>query len=113
MTEVESHISRDPLKEEKRMRRFKDLTAADFPDMDPQKVQEWMEATRTANTYTMVLLLALVLVNVVLYLTTGSIMLGGLLLLLPLFFIWRKPRQLEKELGMTRRKVKDARMRTA
>ena len=94
------------------MKKFKDLTTADFPEMDPQKVQEWMEATRAANTYTIVLLIALVLVNVVLYLTTGSIMLGGLLLLLVFFFIWRKPRRLEKELGMTRGKIKEARMRT-
>ena len=93
------------------MKKFKDLTAADFPGADAAKIDEWKQAVQNANTYTVVLLVGLVVVNLILYLTTGSIMLGGLLLLLIFFFIWRKPNRLGKELGMTRQKIKEARSR--
>ena len=93
------------------MKRFKDLNAADFPGADEAKFNEWQQAVNDANTYTVVLLVGLVVLNVILYLTTGSIMLGGLLLLLIFFFIWRKPNRLGKELGMTRQRIKEARSR--
>jgi hypothetical protein len=94
------------------MKKFKELSAADFPGTDPQKFDEWKQATHNANTYTAILLIALVLLNVILYLTTGSFMLGGLLLLVIFIFIWRKPNRLGKELAMTRQKIKEARTRT-
>jgi hypothetical protein len=85
----------------------------DFPGIDGQRSDEWKQATQSANIYTAVLLAALVLLNLILYLTTGSIMLGGVVLLVIFVFIWRKPRRLEKELGMTRQKIKEARMRSS
>jgi hypothetical protein len=93
------------------MKSFKDLTAADFPGADEAKFDEWKQAVKDANTYTAVLVVGLVVLNVILYLTTGSIMLGGLVLLLIFFFIWRKPNRLGKELGMTRQRIKEARSR--
>jgi len=92
-------------------KKFKDLTAADFPGIDTPRFDEWKQATQSANISTALLLIALVLLNVILYFTTGSIMLGGLLLLVAFIFVWRKPRRPEKELGMTRQEIKEARMR--
>jgi hypothetical protein len=93
------------------MKKFKELTAADFPGADLQKFDEWKQAVNDANTHTVMLLIGLVLLNVILFVTTGSIMLGGLLLLLPIFFINRKPNRLARELGITRQKIKEARSR--
>ena len=67
------------------MKKFKDLTAADFPGVDAAKFDEWKQAVQSANTYSVILLVGLVVLNVILYLTTGSIMLGGLFLLLIFF----------------------------
>lgn len=93
------------------MKKFQELTHEDFPGIDQQKFYDWKQAVDQAKTYTLVLFIGLVVVNVVLFATTGSIMLGGLLLLLPLFFINRKPGRLAKELGMTRQRIKEARAR--
>jgi hypothetical protein len=95
----------------KAMKKFEDLGAEDFPGVDSDKFYEWKNAVHTANTYTGVIFIALIVVNVILFVTTGSIMLGGLLLLVPLLFINRKPNRLAKELGMTRQKIKEARSR--
>jgi hypothetical protein len=93
------------------MKKFADLTAEDFPGVDENKFYEWKNAIHAANTYTALIFLALIVVNVILIATTGSIMLGGLLLLIPLFFINRKPNRLAKELGITRQRIKEARSR--
>jgi hypothetical protein len=93
------------------MKKFADLTAEDFPGTDQDKFYEWKNAVHAANTYTGLIFLALLLVNIILFATTGSIMLGGLLLLVPLFFINRKPNRLAKELGITRQRIKEARSR--
>jgi hypothetical protein len=93
------------------MKKFKDLTAADFPGIDAQKFQSWKAAIEGANVWTAAVLIGLVLLNIILYVTTGSIALGGLVLLLVFVFIWRKPNRLGKELGMTRQRIKEARSR--
>jgi hypothetical protein len=91
------------------MKTFHDLTAEDFPGIDQDKFYEWKSAVQNANTYTALIFGGLVLVNIILFATTGRLMLGGLLLLLPLFFINRKPSRLARELGITRQKIKEAR----
>lgn len=91
------------------MKKFQDLTSEDFPGIDQDKFYEWKSAVQNANTYTAMLFIGLVLINVILFATTGSLMLGGLLLLLPIFFINRKPNRLARELGITRQKIKEAR----
>lgn len=93
------------------MKKFADLNAEDFPGIEQDKFYEWKNAVHTANTYTGVIFVALIVVNIILFATTGSIMLGGLLLLVPLFFINRKPNRLAKELGITRQRIKEARSR--
>ncbi len=93
------------------MKKFQDLTVGDFPGIDENKFYEWKSAVQNANTYTALLFIGLVVVNVILFATTGSLMLGGLLLLLPIFFINRKPNRLARELGITRQKIKEARLR--
>jgi len=93
------------------MRKLNELTADDFPGADPQKFEEWKQAVQNANTYSIILLVGLVLFNVILYAATGSIMFGGLLLLLIFVLIQRKPGKLAKELGITPQKIKEARSR--
>ena len=93
------------------MKKLQDLTAEDFPGIDHDKFYEWKSAVQSANTYTAVIFIALIIVNVILFATTGRIMLGGLLLLAPLFLINRKPNRLAKDLGMTRQRIKEARAR--
>ena len=91
------------------MKKFKDLAASDFPSVDVQKFDEWKNAVLDANRRTAIMLIGLVLLNIILFLATGSVILGGLLLFLAFFFIWRKPNRLGKELGMTRAVIKHAR----
>ena len=94
------------------MKKFQALTVGDFSGIDENKFYEWKSAVQNANTHTALLFIGLVVVNVILFATTGSLMLGGLLLLLPIFFINRKPNRLARELGITRHKIKEARLRT-
>ena len=91
------------------MKKFQELTASDFPDVDPEKFSEWKIAVLDANKNSTILLVGLVVVNIILFLVTGNLVLGGLLLLLAFFFIWRKPNRLAKELGIDRATIKRAR----
>jgi len=93
------------------MRKVQDLTAADFPGVDPGRFEEWKQALKDAERNTIYLLAGLVVLNIVLYLVFDSIMLGGLLLLLVFFFIWRTPNRLAKELGLTNASIRAARKR--
>jgi hypothetical protein len=89
-------------------KKFKDLTAADFPGVDAEKFQAWKKAVEDANKNTVYVLIGLLVLNVILFVTTGSLILGGLLLLLVLFLVNRRPRRLQKELGINRAAIKKA-----
>ena len=93
------------------MRKLEDLTGADFPELDPQKFEEWKQARIQANRYAAYFVIGLVVLNVILFVTTGSLVLGGLLLLLVIVGIERRPGRLWKELGLTRKALKEARTR--
>ena len=90
-------------------KKFKELTAEDFPGVDPEKFNEWKEAVQDAQKNSTLVLAGLLVLNVILFLTTGSFMLGGLLLIVVFILINRKPNKLTKELGITRDAIKRAR----
>jgi hypothetical protein len=90
-------------------KKFNELTAEDFPEVDSEKFNEWKEAVQNANMNTVFVLIGLLILNVFLFLTTGSFILGGLLLVVVLVAINRKPNRLAKELGITRDAIKRAR----
>ncbi len=46
------------------MKKFQDLTAEDFPGIDQDKFYEWKSAVQNANTYTALLFIGLVIINV-------------------------------------------------
>jgi len=92
------------------MKKFNDLTAADFPSYDPAKIEEWIAAAKEANRNYMVFMGILLGLCVIVSFALGALVLPGLLLLIvALWFIFRKTRRLEKELKLTRRAVMQAR----
>jgi hypothetical protein len=89
-------------------KKIKDLTVADFPGIDSEKFQEWKNAVEDANKNTIYALIGLLILNIILFFTTGSLILGGLLLALVFYFIYSRPRRLEKELGINRVAIRKA-----
>jgi len=97
------------------MKKFKDLTADDFPGMDAEKITQWKEAVMQMNRNWSIGLIVLVAINIVLYLATRSLMLGGIVFFIIMFFVNQGPsrtaRVLQKELGLTRAVIMKARKR--
>jgi hypothetical protein len=92
------------------MKKFNDLTAADFPGYDEAKIEEWMAAAREANRNYLVFMSILLVICVIVSFALGALVLPGLLfLILAPWFIFRKSRRIEKELKLTRRAVMMAR----
>ncbi|MCX6174275.1 MAG: zinc ribbon domain-containing protein [Ignavibacteriales bacterium] len=90
-------------------KKFKELTAEDFPGVDPEKFDEWKEAVLEADKNIIMVFVGLLVLNVILFLAMGSFMLGGILLVIVLIMVNRKPNRLAKELGITRDAIKRAR----
>jgi|GEM_PF-2536204 len=90
-------------------KKFKELTAEDFPGVDPEKFNEWKQAVQYTNKSTILVLVVLLVLNVILFLAMGGFMLGGILLVVVIFLINRRPNRLAKELGITRDAIKRAR----
>ncbi len=90
-------------------RKFKELTVEDFPGVDPQKFDEWKEAVMEANQNTIMVFVGLIIFNIILFIALKGFMLGGLLLIIVLVLINRKPNRLAKELGITREAIKRVR----
>ena len=97
------------------MKKFKDLTTDDFPGMDAEKITQWKEAVMQMNRNWSIGLIVLVAINIVLYLATRSLMLGGIVFFIIMFFVNQGPsrtaRVLQKELGLTRAVIMKARKR--
>jgi hypothetical protein len=92
------------------MKKFNDLTAADFPGYDAAKIEEWMAAAKEANRNYLIFMSILLGLCVIVSFALGALVLPGLLLLIfAPWFIFRKSRRIEKELKLTRRAVMMAR----
>ena len=91
------------------MKKFSELTAADFPGINEKKFKEWKEAVNTSNKNFLIALIVLILINIVLFLLFKTILLGGILFLIVLAVIFNKPNKLFKELGISRSDIKRAR----
>jgi len=106
------------------MKAFKDLTALDFPGVDPEKFEKWKQASINAekNTWIMVVIAVVIvlLYFVGIYLATGRMPIGGILgAFVPTIFvlisssaistIWGGVYRLGKELGIDRAALKRAR----
>jgi len=90
-------------------KKFMELTAEDFPGVDPEKFDEWKEAVQDSEKNIIMVFVGLLVLNVILFLATGSFMLGGILLVVVIIIINLKPNRLAKELGITRDAIKRAR----
>ena len=95
------------------MKKFKDLTAADFPGIDPVKFAQWQDAANRLNRNWRNAIIVLVILNVILLIVCQALALGGLLLFVVMAFVNRSAARtvmtLEKELGLTRALVQAAR----
>ena len=114
-----------PAEERKtRMKAYKDLTALDFPGVDPEKFEKWKQASINAekNTWMMVVITVVIvlLYFVGIYLATGRMPIGGILgAFVPTIFvlisssaistIWGGVYRLGKEIGIDRAALKRAR----
>jgi hypothetical protein len=67
------------------MKSISDLTASDFPGVDPIKFNEWKKSAKHANRSKTILGVGLLLLNIILFLAYGRFVSGGLLLVLILF----------------------------
>ncbi len=90
------------------MKKFKELVASDFANVDPHKFDQWKTAVFRAKINTVILIVALILLNVLLIVIAGSLALGGLLLYLFVFLVWSKARRLQEELGIDDAAIKRA-----
>lgn len=92
------------------MKKFNELTPADFPGYDPVLIEEWMDAAKAANKNYLKFMGGLLLFFVVVSFAVGTVVLPGLIILffVPMF-IFRRARKIEKELKMSRRIVTMAR----
>ena len=90
------------------MKRFKDIAASAFPNVDSHKFDEWKTTVRRAKRNTAILIVALVLLNIFLILMSGTLALGGMLLCLLLVLVWSKAGRLQKELGIDKAAIKRA-----
>ena len=91
------------------MKKFKDLTAEDFPGIDEQKFNEWRDAVDRANKNSLIALGVLIIVNIFTFLLLRSFILGGILLLVVMIIINSKPKRLFKQLGISSSDIKRAR----
>lgn len=92
------------------MKKFNELTPADFPGYDPVKIEQWMDAAKEANKNYLKFIGGLLLLFIVISFAVGTLVLPGLILLIFVpMFISRRTRKIEKELKMTRRIVMMAR----
>jgi hypothetical protein len=92
------------------MKKFNELTPADFPGYDPVKIEEWMDAAKEANKNYLKFMAGLLFLFVVISIAVGTLVLPGLILLIFLpRFIFRRTRKIERELKMSRRMVTMAR----
>lgn len=94
------------------MKALKDLTASDFPEIDPKKFEEWKQASIKANKNTVILLVVTIILIVGIFLVTGGILVGIIPLILFMVVnatIWSDARRLDKELGINRELLKRAR----
>jgi len=106
------------------MKAYKDLTALDFPGVDPEKFEKWKQASMNAekNTWIMVVITVVIvlLYFVGIYLATGRMPIGGILgAFVPTIFvlisssvvstIWGGVNRLSRELGIGRAALKRAR----
>lgn len=92
-------------------RKIDELTADDFPGVNVEKFDEWKQAVKEASKNTGIALTVLVIINIILITTGIGIILGGLLLVLVFSLINKKQNRLAKELGITREKIRLARIR--
>jgi len=92
------------------MKKFNDLTAADFPGYDAAKIEEWMAAAKEANKNYVVFMGILLGLCVIVSFALGALVLPGLLLLIAApWFIFRKSRRIEKRAETHPRAVMQAR----
>jgi hypothetical protein len=92
------------------MKKFKELTPADFPGYDPVKIEEWMAAANEANGNYIKFMGGLLLLFVVISFAVGTLVFPGLILVIFVpAFIFRRTRKIEKELKINRRIVMMAR----
>ncbi|MCK5113885.1 MAG: hypothetical protein KAR11_03900 [Phycisphaerae bacterium] len=90
------------------MKKFKELVASDFSNVDSRKFDEWKTAVLSARRNTVILIVGLIVANVLLILFSGTLVLGGLLLVLLFIFVWNKAGRLQKELGIDKAAIKRA-----
>ena len=89
---------------------FEDLTLEDFPEIkvDPSKFEEWKEVRETMNSNLKLFWISFFIINLILFISLGAILWGGILLLFILSFITKKFNRLSKELGITQKMIKAA-----
>jgi len=92
------------------MKKFKDLTASDFPRVDELKFQEWKNAFESANKNSIIILAIVVILNIILIIVWGTFIFPGILLLILMaYLINRKQSRLRKQLGITHKDIRKAR----
>jgi hypothetical protein len=95
------------------MKKFKALTADDFPGIDPVKFVQWRDVVVRMNKRWMIALWILLGLNVILIVVFPAVCLGGLLLIVIMAFVNRDDARtagkLYKELGLNPRLIKAAR----
>ena len=92
------------------MKKFDELTPADFPGYDPEKIEEWMAVAKESNKNYLLYMGGLLFLFVIISIAMGRVAIPGLVLLLIVpIFLRSKVRKIEKELKMTRRIVMMAR----
>lgn len=89
-------------------RKFQDLTPDDFPGVDPVKFEEWKKARKDADRNLIIFLIFFLLINVIIFIVLKSLWLGGLVLILIIYFINKKFNTLTKELGITGKMIRQA-----
>ena len=95
------------------MKPMQDLTINDFPGIDVFKFEEWKDAKAKAQQNLMLFLLILFLLNVVSLTTSGIFITGGLISVAIIYRIYRKSSQLQRELGLTKEMIRQARKNSA
>jgi len=95
------------------MKKIIDLQPSDFPGVNPQKFEEWKQATHYASRRTNIVWIVLIVVNSILFISRiGGPLVYFLLCIIAIAitgFIQRPTMSLLKELGMTQADIKRVR----
>jgi hypothetical protein len=92
------------------MKRFSELTSADFPGYDSDKISDWLIAMDDANGKYKVAVVILLVLFVILSIVAGTLVLPGILIILVVqILVFRRANRLKKELNLTGKIIKMAR----